>query len=264
MKKNISLYLLVSILFFACNTGPKHPQALADSSHIENEPSILAFADSIDAARGLAEHQSSIIYQTAQNSFYIDKFSLNGRPASYTEHSVTPGIAERTSSYYFKNDSLVLVRDHIKRTKEPVTVFEEKRSYLRNGVTFKTEKRLATSDAQLRKAAFKEIKNPETVDYRAAISDLDDALSGSNKFEMVFEELITAADGQFISLKSKLPGSYSSSVRLTVPDDFTDSLQRFPELFKNTKLSLRTEIKDNESVYVPVARRVTSASGLNR
>jgi hypothetical protein len=265
MRIKIILYFLISTVFLACNVNPKHPQSKLDNPVTETDGSILAFADSINAQQETMEKQSSMIYQSSEELFYVEKFSRNGLGVSYKTHSIHPGLSEKVMSYYLKNDSLLLITENTKRSKNPGAVFEERRTYLRSNVPFKTEQRLATSYSQLQKAPFKDLKISVAAGFNPTIiSDLNDALTGTNKFEMSFDELISGTDGQFINMKSKLPGSYSASIHVITPDVFIDSLRNWPDLFKDAKLNIKTKIADNESVYVPVERSITSASGLKR
>ena len=264
-------YLLLpfaGMLFFACNNQTKHPQAdlVNQNSPIpETEQSILQYADSVDTRQGNMEKQVSLIYQLQGLSLYVEKLSWNGQPALYIEHTGDQGLTDRSVRYYFKEDSLLLVRESIKRTKEQETVFEEKRTYLRNNTPFRQERRLAISSSSLQTKPFTDIKPSGKIkEYAEKLTLLNDALAGQNKFELVFDQYMPAPDGQYLLLKSKIPGAYSSSLLVKEEDALIDSIKQYPALFKDARLNLKWEINEKEAVYVPVAAKVTSASGLNR
>lgn len=267
----IKPYLLlpfVGMLFFACNNKAKHPQAgLANqfSSSPETEQSILQYADSIDTQQSHMEKQVSLIYQLDGLSLYVEKKSWNGIPALYIEHTGDQGLTDKSARYYFKKDSLLLIRENIKRTKEQVTVFEEKRTFLRNNIPFKQEHRLATSSSSLQAKPFADVKPSDKIeDYAEKLTLLNDALAGQNKFETVFDQYVPTPEGQYLLLKNKIPGGYSSSLVVKDEDALIDSIKQDPSLFKDAKLNLKWEIHEKEAVYVPVAAKVTSASGLKR
>jgi len=264
-------YLLLpfaGMLFYACNNQAKHPQAdlVNQSSPIpETEQSILQYADSIDTQQSNMEKKVSLIYQLEDFSLYVEKLSWNGKPALYIEHTGDQGLTDRSARYYFKADSLLLVRESIKRTKEQETVFEEKRTYLRNNTPFRQERRLAVSFSSLQTKPFTDVKPSGKIeDYTEKLALLNDALAGQNKFETVFDQYMPAPEGQYLLLKSKVPGGYSSSLLVKEEDALIDSIKQYPSLFKDAKLQLKWEISEKEAIYVPVAAKTTSASGLNR
>ncbi len=111
--KSYLLLPFAGMLFFACNNRAKHPQAdlVNQSSPIrETEQSILQYADSVDAQQSSMEKQVSLIYQLEGLSLYVEKLSWNGKPALYIEHTGDQGLTDRSVGYYFKADSLLLIR----------------------------------------------------------------------------------------------------------------------------------------------------------
>ncbi|HMI01199.1 MAG TPA: hypothetical protein VK541_01880 [Pedobacter sp.] len=264
-------YLLLpfaSMLFFACNNQAKHPQADLVNQYSpipETEQSILQYADSTDTQQNSMERQVSLIYQLEGLTLYVEKLSWNGKPALYIEHTSDQGLTDRSVRYYFKEDSLLLIRESIKRTKAQETVFEEKRTYLRNNTPFRQERRLATSASSLQTRPFTDIKPSGKIeDYTEKLTLLNDALAGQNRFETVFDQYMPAPEGQYLLLKSKIPGGYNASLLVKEEDVLIDSIKQYPSLFKDAKLNLKWEINEKEAIYVPVAAKVTSASGLNR
>lgn len=252
----------------ACNNRTKHPQAdLANqnTSIPETEQSILHYADSIDAQSGNLDEQVSLIYQLEGLSLYVQKLSWNGKPALYIEHGSNEGLTDLSARYYLKADSLLLLSEHTRRTKDQSTVFEEKRTYLRNNIPFRQEHRLASSAATLKTKPFTEIKpSGKMEDYAEKLNFLKDALTGQNKFETVFDQYISTPEGEYLLLKSKIPGGYSASLLIKNSDALIDSIKQYPSIFKDSRLGLKWEIHDKEAVYVPVAASETSASGLNK
>jgi alpha-galactosidase len=103
-----------------------------------------------------------------------------------------------------------------------------------------------------------------STNYGDSLNVLNDALSGVNTFEMVFDQYISAEAGSYLLLKSKLPGGYTASVKVNEKDPFIDSVETDPLVFKDTRLSFKWALKNNEALYVPVPVAVTSANGLNK
>lgn len=268
MKAKPYLFLsILSLLFSACTNQAKHPQSdLANqkSKAAETERSILRYADSIDAHYTALEKRVSLIYQSGNLSLFAERLSANGKPILYVEHTSNQGLTDKAAKYYYKGDSLVLVKENIKRTKDQVSVFEERRIYFRNNISFSQDHRLATSSSALQKKPFRPLKASGSEDYVEKTAVLNDALTGSNKFEQIFDQFISSPEGQYLLLKSKIPGGYSSSIAVKNNDLFIDSLIEYPSIFKDAKLNINWEIRDKEAVYVPVAASVTSASGLKR
>ena len=71
MRNSVLLFLL-SILFFSCQQGPKHPQAellSQQSPTAMNQQEIIQYADSIEAGLGVLDKAVSLIYLSGENSF---------------------------------------------------------------------------------------------------------------------------------------------------------------------------------------------------
>jgi len=268
MKIEFSLYLLIPVFLSACSNQPKHPQANLVNNYSElpgNERSILIYADSINSTRDQMDKQTSLIFQMDDHSLYAEKFNSQGMANLYTEQIINEGITNKTTSCYLKKDTLILVKEVIERPKTQHGIFEERRTYFRNNIPFKQENRIASSSEALQNIPFKDLKVSNTTDYfKEKISTLNDALSGNNKFDMVFDEFISTPEGQYILLKGKIQTGYRASIRVNESDNYTDSLLNYPGTFKDSRLNLAYIVSNHEAVYVPVAARVTSARGLNR
>ena len=266
-------FSFIAFLIFAtlgsCTQTAKHPQATLlnkNAPAIVTEQEILKFSDSLDANLNNLEKQNSLIFNKDAESLYIEKYSMNGVPVLYKSYTEHDGLDSYARTYYFNNDSLILVKESSKTIRQNGDLFVEQRTYLRNNIAFKREVRSAPSHSTLGNKPYQTLKQttPEKDDFTAAISTFNDALNGNDKFDLVFDNLISSADEQYILLKSKLPNGYTAGIVVRENDSFIDSLVNDPLLFKSRKLDLKWKIEDKEAVYVPVAAKATSASGLNR
>ena len=230
------------------------------------EESIVHFADSIDANLNTLEKRSSLVYHLEETSLYIEKYTMNGIPVLYKTFSDNEGISSLVSNFYFNNDSLILVRENKKQPKQNTEVLQEIRTFFRNNIAFRKEIRSGLASSNLKDKQFSPLKhtNLSTDNYVTNIKTFNDAIEGNEKFDLVFDRFLSAPDEKYILLKSKIPNGYNANILVTQSDPFIDSLMTDPMLFKDTKLNLKWEIKNREAVYVPVAARVTSASGLKR
>lgn len=231
-----------------------------------NPREIVQYADSIEASIGDLDKAVSLIYTSGEKSFHIEKYSINGKPMVIVKLNRNEGISSSTEKYYFKNDTLVLIRQVASSRKSSHEAVKNQRIFIRNNVPFKEDLRFAANQEELAKLPFQEFRNTKllSTNYADSTIVLNDALEGSNAFEMVFDQYIAAESGSYILLKSKLPGGYTANVKVNERDPFIDSLEMNPLVFKDTKLRFKWSLKNNEAIYVPVLVKVTSAKGLNR
>ena len=258
------------LLLYSCQQKPKHPQAGLTSveTSVMTAPSILNYADSVDAGLNGLNKQTSLVYQLGDAAMYTEGYSANGKTLLYIQYFNNEGVSSQTGKYYFKNDSLILVRESSLTNRVNGSVYEDKRSFLRNNISFKKESRSASSAAALQTKPYALISASQTArrtgEFVEIVKILKDAISGANKFDLVFDHIIIVPPESHILLKSRIPNGYSANIVVNDTDLFIDSLINQPALFKNQKLHIKWEIKDKEAVYVPVAARLTSASGLNK
>jgi hypothetical protein len=267
--RNVILLFLLSAIILSCQQGPKHPQAelLSQQSPTAMNPQeIVKYADSIETGLGVLDKAVSLIYLSGENSFYVEKYSINGKPIIFVKQSRNEGISSSTEKYYFKNDSLLLVRKIAISTKSTNDAVKNRRIFIRNNVPFKEDQRVAANQKELVNLPFQEYRNTKlpSINYGDSLVVLNDALAGVNNFEMVFDQYIAAEAGSYLLLKSKLPGGYNASIKVNERDPFIDSVETDPLMFKDTKLSFKWALKNNEALYVPVPIKVTSANGLNK
>lgn len=268
--KLLCLFSMLTITVISCNQGPKHPQADLVNARIGTpmtEASILLYADSIDATLNTYEKNISLVYQLGQATMRVEKYSWNGKPVLFSQYKNDEGISNEIKKYYFKNDSLILLREGAKITKQGTDIFEDHRTYLRNNIPFKEESRSSTTLALLKAEPFqirKKTASDQTKEYNEDIKLLNDAVNGADKFDLVFDNVISAPDERYILLKSKIAGGYTASISVKETDIYVDSLLKDPSNFKDKKLNIKWDVKDKEAVYVPVAASVTSANGLKR
>ncbi|WP_316811312.1 hypothetical protein [Pedobacter heparinus] len=265
-----AIYLpLLLLLLYSCNQKPKHPQATLINQRTAaamSEQDILQYADSLDAnAKGL-EKQISLVYQIGEGLMYAEQYSWNGSPVIFTEYISNESLSNSTRKYYLKNDSLVLVKENSILDKENGKKYEESRAYIRNNIIFKKEMRTAATAIALKASSYTTLQIPpkNNVAFADNILQLKDAINASNKFEVLFDNIIPAEAESRIVLKSKLPDGYQAAVMVNDTDLFIDSLINRPSLFKDKKLNIKWQVIDREAIYVPVAASITSARGLNK
>ncbi|MEJ7560363.1 MAG: hypothetical protein WKF66_18795 [Pedobacter sp.] len=267
--RNLSLVFLLSLAISSCQQGPKHPQAdlLSLQSPATMTPQeIVLYADSIESGLAVLDKDVSLIYNSGENAFHVEKYSINGKPMIIIKQSHNEGISTSTEKYYFKNDSLVMIRQVASRSKSSNDAVRNRRIFIRNNVPFKEDFRFATSQKELAKLPFQEYRDTQlpSTNYSDSLIVLNDALAGTNNFEMVFDQYIASEAGSYLILKSKLPAGYTANVKVVERDPFIDSVETDPSVFKDTKLSFKWDLRNNEALYIPVPVKVTSANGLNR
>ncbi|SEA85809.1 hypothetical protein [Pedobacter hartonius] len=271
--KTIRLLSLGFLLFTICSCNyfkSKHPQAASPDEGATGmtDKTILNFIATTDRTLSNYKKQFSLIFLSGDLSVYVEKYSAYGDGMLYRTYTANGNTSSTIKSYYFKNDSLILVKEQNKIMNDGVEIYKNVRTYLRNNVAFKMDSRTASSAAALATLPYLLIQPSENKypveDYTGDIKGMNDAIAGTDKFEMVFDNITTYPDAHYISLKSKSPGNYKASLRVNSKDAFIDSLLNFPAVFKDEKLKLRWKIRDKEAVYVPVDSASTSASGLNK
>lgn len=265
--KAAAVFLFILSFFCSCRQGGKHPQAdLINKNATEGltAQEIITYADSVDAGANSMEKSESLIYQTGASSFRVEEYFFQGKPIILVKFLSNEGVSGNSEKYYFKDDSLILIKQNSKKMEDRSVVFVNKRIYIRKNIPFMEEMRTAPSYTLVNSLPFAEIKNGGllTTNYQDSVQILNDALAGRNSFEMVFDQFIPGKDLSTILLKSKIPGGYSASLNVNQKDGFIDSLTKDPSLFRDQKLHLKWKIDNNEVSYVPV--NVTSASGLNK
>ncbi|WP_199138435.1 hypothetical protein [Pedobacter sp. ASV12] len=262
------LLCLLSTTYACTKLNSDHPQANMADEHATDldSKSILHYADSVDKGLSQLAKSTSLVYMLGDLSFYVDKYSDNGQPIVLIEHGYN-GLSNNTKKYYFRNDSLILETVRNELSSDNGTVLKDTRTYLRNNTVFKVENRTAADEAAIKNLPFIDLTlseaNTSDHSYLEKIKTLDQILSGSDKFDMVFENITTFPDSRYIMLKSKLQNSYTASILVKEKDALIDSLLNSPIDFKDQKLNLKWIVQDQEAVYVPVASQ-TSAKGLKR
>jgi len=266
-------FLAVACLFstiLGCNKiKSDHPQAgLGDEFATDlNAKTIVGYADSIDKILPTLSKRTSLVYMLGDLSFYVESYSDNNRTVLLVEHANNGGINSNLKKYYLRNDSLVLQSNSTMLAADDGHVFKDSRTFLRNNTIFKIDSRTASAGGEIKSLPFIDIplsKNPKSdKSILDNIASLNDVLAGTDKFDMVFENITTYPDSRYIVLKSKMQNGYSASILVNEKDGFIDSLLNNPIQFKNQKLDIDWVVKDQEAIYVPVAKN-TSASGLNR
>lgn len=269
MKVPALLICLIAFLTVSSckNSRSKHPQSeLVDQSTSTgmNEQSIQAFSAAIDKGTSTMAKVYSLVYTIGDKSLYVEKFSDDNGNQLYVER-VKNDLQNSITKYYLKKDSLVLVSAVDIQNTEDGKVFKDTKTYLRNYVVFKKAARTATSAEAIRVQPYLDVKEKGAEeDFHVSIQKLNDALQQQNQFEMVFDNISSYPDATFVMLKSKAQNGYKASLQLLQKDQFIDSLVNFPGTFKDQKLKLKWEVKNQEAIYVPDGSTSTSASGLNK
>lgn len=272
MKINYLLSLgLLLLTLQSCNYFKStHPQAELpeEGATAITDKSILAYSASVDRDISNFKKEFSLIYITGDLSMFVEKYSKYNDGMLYKTYATNGTISTTVKSYYFKTDSLILIKEQSKVLNEEGEVYKDIRTYMRNNVTFKMDSRTAGSSAALVTLPYLLIqptdnKYPEE-NYAENIKSMNDAIAGADKFEMVFDNITTYPEAHYINLKSKGTGNYKSTLLVNTKDPFIDSLLNYPSVFKDQHLKLTWNIKDKEAVYVPTAATSTSASGLNK
>lgn len=258
--KIVSFLIFVSLFatFLSCNPFKSdHPQAsLPNQGDTDlNAKSILAYTDQIDKQLTSLNKKTSLIYATGELSFYVERFMNANQTVLLVEHTLSGGNNQRLKKYYFKNDSLVLEKDHVEFANENGKSYKDSRAFFRNHTIFKTENRTAANSESIKALPYIDVplsQNP-TADqtYLSNIAALHDAVEGNDKFEMVFENITTYPDSRYIVLKGKIQKNYMSSILVQERDELIDSLLNMPIIFKDRKLDLNWTIRDHEAIYVP-------------
>lgn len=271
-----TIFLLgLGILLFTmpgCNNFKStHPQAALTDEKGDTgitDKSVLNFAAEADRELGAFKKEFSLIYKSGDLSLYAEKYSEHDNALLFKTYTANGNLNSTVRSYYFKNDSLILVKERTTFLNDQGEVFKDTRSYLRNNIIFRIDSRTASSADALRTLPYLlspavENKYPDE-NYADDIKAVKDAVQGTDKFDMVFDHIATYPDARYITLKSKLKSSYKANILVKQKDAYIDSLMNTPEIFRDQKLKLRWKIEDQEAVYVPVAAITTSASGLNK
>ncbi|WP_316779249.1 hypothetical protein [Pedobacter antarcticus] len=274
MKFKLLSGLAIILLLFSSSCKyfrSSHPQAdiLSDEAATNlNDKTILNFAAGVDRELPKFRKQYSLIYTSGDLSVYTEKFSDYNNSMLYRIYSNNGSLSSSVKSYYFRADSLMLIREKSKFMNQDAELFRDSRTYLRNGIVFGMDTRTASSADALRTLPFlplsaAELKTREN-NFEDEIKGMDDALTGKDKFEMVFDNIATYPDARFIMLKSKSRSNYKAAILVEQKDTFIDSLLNYPGKFRDTQLKFKWVIEDKQAVYVPVSATNTSASGLNK
>lgn len=239
-----------------------------DGSTGMTDKSILEYATLADNNLDKFKKELSLVYQNGDFSMYVEKYSGYNQALLYRTYADNGNTSSTAKSYYFKNDSLILVKESNKVMNEEGDVYKDVRTYMRNNIAFKMDSRTASSAAAINTLPYLLIqpidnKYPDA-NYDDDIKGLNDAIMGKDKFEMVFDNITTYPESHYINLKSKNRSNYKASILVNTKDAFIDSLLNTPLTFKDEKLRLHWKIVDKEAVYVPVADTTTSANGLNK
>lgn len=234
-----------------------HPQAEVgtEASTGISEKSVLAYSGTIDRNISNFKKEYSLVYMSGDLSMYVEKYSQYNNGMLYKVFTANGTTSTTVKSYYFKNDSLILVKDQSKVLNAEGEVYKDMRTYMRNNVTFKIDSRTAGSAAALVTLPYLVVQPAENnypqEDYTDNLKSMNDAILGSDKFAMIFENITTYPEAYYINLKSTHSNNYKASILVTRKDSFIDSLLTYPSIFKDQALHLKWKINNTEAVYLP-------------
>lgn len=251
-------YLLIICSIFSCNPfKPDHPQAEMSDPHATSltAENISKYAESVDQQMPNYTKSTSLVYLLGDVTFYVERFMLNNQTVLLVENAFNGGNSKSIKKYYFKNDSLVLQATSSEITNDEGKIFKNVRTYVRSNTIFKIENRTASALATLQSLPFIDVPLSQntTADQTMLneVATLHQVVNGTDKFDMVFENITTYPDARYIMLKSKIQNSYMASILVKEKDALIDSLLNDPINFKDQKLNLVWVIQDHEAVYVP-------------
>jgi hypothetical protein len=255
------------IITSSCNKlNSDHPQAEMYDEYATNltSKSIINYTDSVYKNLNAYHKQTSLVYMLGDLSFYVEKYSDKGQTVLLVEHANTGALSNNVKKYFFKNDSLILEVSNMEIINDDGSFFKDVRTFIRHNTVFKSDNRTASTKAGINKLPYidSSLNTQTKKNYPEQIAVLNDIINGTDKFDVVFENITTYPDSRYIILRSKVQNGYTASILVKDKDALIDSLLNKPMDFKDQKLNLKWIIKDSEAIYVPVAN--TSAKGLNK
>lgn len=272
--KHIYSLALFCIMLCSCNQNPKHPQAdliNQEASTNMDERSILRYADSIDNNLTNLDKHVSLVYDDQSKTMFVEQYSQFGKPLLYIEHIDEAAVATSLRKFYFKSDSLILVKEHmVTTTQAGGQLISDTQSYLRNNTLFNIKMRKAGNESELKSLPFADTgtADQKSINYREMVKTLAAAAHGHNEYEMIFDHLANYSNAEYIVLKSKEQNNYTANVLIKERDALIDSLGTSAPLFKDKELNFTWKVENKEAVYVPVEvvseTSETSARGLKR
>ena len=225
--KSVQYLILISIFttIFGCNKFKSdHPQAEVLDQHATDltAKSIITYTADIDKKLPTLTKQTSLVYLLGDLSFYAIRYSENGKTVLIEEHAFNGVNNKSLKEYYLKNDSLVLEQTSSKLENDEEATIKESRTYLRSNTVFKTENRTASSNKAIKSIPYIDLalSQSKTSDKELIekVNSLNEVINGTDKFEMVFDNITTYPDSRYILLKSKLQNGYSASILVKQKD----------------------------------------------
>lgn len=247
------LCIIVAGTTISCNNGDvknKHPQATMGSGDREfvDENSINNYADSIDLNLSEYEKRESLIFKKEAYSFYVTKYSSNGKPVLYVERSDEGEAGSLERSYYVNDTQLLLFKEVIFSSfKTPR--YRSVREYYRSNVLFHAEARQADNAAEFNAAKYAKVEGTKRK-VNEVLGSLENAIARKGEFDLTFEGITEYPKARYIILSRDEPQSYRSEIRVDIEDDLIRELVSNTEKYKRSSLDIEWKVKDGEAYYL--------------
>lgn len=253
MFRYITVLLCISAacITVSCNNGEvkeKHPQArmgIAASSFLD-ESSINGYADSIRLHLSEFEKRESLIFRKEEYSFHVTRYSSNGDPVLYVEHS--DGEAGTVEKYYYvdRQQLLLLIEDVFNSYESPR--YRSRREYYRNDVLFHAEAKSADDKPAFNTARHEKVE-VRNRDAGGILEHLENAIQNKGEFDLTFEGITEYPRARYIVLSKKELKSYRAVIRVEKEDEFIHELVTNADKYKGSSLNFNWEIHDGEAIY---------------
>jgi hypothetical protein len=235
----------------SCNNADvkeKHPQAkmgVAPSVYLD-ESSINGYADSIKLHISEFEKRESLVFNQGEYSFYVTRYSSNGKPVLYIEHG--DGEMGSVDKYYYVDSQrlLLLIEDVFNSYESPR--YRSLREYYRNDVLFHSDSKSADDEAAFN-AAKHEKAGGRNRDIGEILDHLESAIENKGDFNLTFEGITEYPKARYIILSKKELKSYRAVIRVENEDEFIRELVTNAEKYKGSSLSFNWHIENDEAIY---------------
>jgi hypothetical protein len=241
----------------SCNNGgvkEKHPQAKmgAAKSVFRDENSINSYADSINLNISQFEKRESLVFNDAEYSFYVTRYSSNGNPVLYIEHGDGEmGSVEKY--YYIDHHQLLLIIENVFNSYESPR-YQSRREYYRNDVLFYANSKSADDEVSFKAAKHQKAESKKR-NVGEILGNLESAIENKGEFDLTFEGITEYPKARYIVLSKRELKSYRAVIRVEDEDELIRELVTNAEKYKGSSLSFNWKIKDGEAIYEGVKSR---------
>lgn len=241
------MVIILSVLVLSCGS-PKsdHPQADRESPQaMLTKQQLLHYKDSINSITGQLDKQQSLIYSRDDNSFFVTRYSSHGNPLLYIKKSRNNEYDSIEERYYIHNNNLVLYLKNSRGLTSEETITE--RDFFRNNVLFHSEIQRSGVEDSTSDTTIEKQKREKAADLQL----LDQALSQTGRFNLVFEGIADYPQARYLILSRDELNAYRAAILLENEDELAKELVSNPEKYKGRKLDLEWIIRnEEEAVYI--------------